>query len=39
MGATPPHSFSHIDAADLAAFDADASFFGGLSQRIERPLG
>src|SRR6266568_4694950 len=39
MGATPAHSFSQIDAPDLAAFDSDPRFLGCLRQRIERPLG
>ena len=39
MGATPAHPLAQVNAPDLATFDPDPRFFGGLGQRIERPLG
>jgi hypothetical protein len=39
MGVTPADAFTQIDAPDLAAFHLDPGCFGGLDQRIERPLG
>ena len=38
MGLPPPHPFLQQDAADLAAFDADAGLFGRQGKCIQTPL-
>jgi len=39
VGLPPPHPFAQQDAANLAAFDADAGLFGRQRECIQAPLG